>query len=280
MNIMVHKLAIGTVQFGLDYGISNKRGRTSLNEVREILSYCDEIGINTLDTASAYGDAESILGKIGIGKFKLISKFLFNNSSEEFKNQLKTTLFKLKASHLYGYLFHRPLSALENNWEWDELQASKDAGLIEKIGFSFNEPLELEKIMDKGFLPDLIQVPYSYLDRRFEKYMIALKEKEVEVHTRSCFLQGLFFMDPDFLPTFFNPLYKFLSEFKDSAYNHGSLLKFVVESPYVDKVVLGIENKRQLQENIESMLKAKVPDLLVPNLTNDILMPSRWPNTK
>ena len=56
------KLAIGTAQFGLNYGISNTQGQVDKAQVADILSLGASLGIDTLDCAGAYGNSEQILG--------------------------------------------------------------------------------------------------------------------------------------------------------------------------------------------------------------------------
>ena len=53
--ISSNKLILGTVQFGLDYGINNKLGKPNFKQSCEILSKAFDNGITTLDTAEAYG---------------------------------------------------------------------------------------------------------------------------------------------------------------------------------------------------------------------------------
>ena len=63
---MNNRLGLGTVQFGLAYGIANQVGQVSGVGAAEILGLAWAAGVNTLDTAIGYGNSESILGKIGV----------------------------------------------------------------------------------------------------------------------------------------------------------------------------------------------------------------------
>ena len=67
------KLIIGTAQWGLDYGISNSNGKTGKCEIANILETANKYGINTLDTASAYGDAEKVI-KLATDNSRIITK--------------------------------------------------------------------------------------------------------------------------------------------------------------------------------------------------------------
>src|SRR5690606_23215452 len=114
---MNNKLGIGTVQFGINYGISNKNGKTSLGQVKDILHLAQEQGVVYLDTASAYGEAERVLGECEVKDFKIVSKFMPPDINNLISKQLEKSLIDLKVEKLYGYLSHRP-SALINDKYW------------------------------------------------------------------------------------------------------------------------------------------------------------------
>jgi len=273
------KLGLGTVQFGLSYGISNKKGQTSKQEVIKILSSAKNNGIEMLDSASAYGNAEEVLGKNNLSGFKVVSKFLPPSEDENVGNQLKQSLKNLRLDNIYGYLAHRPMELLSHPGQWEEMQRFKTEGTVKKIGFSLNEPEELEKLLEKGFVPDLVQVPYNYFDRRFEAAIIELKDKGCEIHTRSAFLQGLFFMDPSKLQEYFDEVKPVLIQLQEIKLLNGALLKFVLEKPFIDKVITGVENEAQLLQNIESIEKAPSLPELKETISDNILIPSRWPKS-
>ena len=74
---LCNRICMGTVQLGQHYGINNALGRKpNLQESFNLLEKAINSGVNFFDTASAYGDAEIILGKFGINRFpvKIISK--------------------------------------------------------------------------------------------------------------------------------------------------------------------------------------------------------------
>lgn len=72
---LVGRIALGTAQFGLDYGISNLGGQTSHSELQAILELASESGIDCLDTAIGYGNSEENLGRAGVDSFKVVTKF-------------------------------------------------------------------------------------------------------------------------------------------------------------------------------------------------------------
>lgn len=277
--MLSHKIGLGTVQFGLPYGISNTNGQTSSAEVKSILNLAIKNGINCIDTASAYGNAEQVLGENDLKPFRIVSKYISPTKENPLNTQLQNTLSYLKVEKLYAYLAHRPTEILANNSQWEILNERKSAGFMEKIGFSLNDPSELSDLLDAGFLPDIIQVPYNFIDNRFEKQMIDLKSKGCEIHTRSTFLQGLFFKNVDSLPSFFDAVKPLIKDIQNQTkYISGSLLNFVLAKPFVDKVIIGVENTLQLQNNLNDLsYSVNLVNNTGLTIPKEILMPSNWP---
>lgn len=272
------KIGLGTVQFGIPYGISNKSGQTSHAEVTFILNYAKEQGIDILDTASAYGTSEKVLGQNNLECFKVVSKFLIQNSEQSISTQLYTSLKLLNINSLYAYMAHRALDIVNHPELWYELNKFREKGFIKKIGFSFNEINEMDAVLAAGFSPDIIQIPYNYLDKRFQAYMIDLKSKGCEIHTRSPFLQGLFFSDTSGLNPFFNEVKPVLAQLQEYGPDlPGMLLKHCMEKPFVDKVIFGVNTLAQIKENIRSMMNAENLPLNEKEVNESILIPSKWP---
>ena len=156
---------------------------------------------------------------------------------------------------------------------------------IEKIGCSFYEPYELEKILSLKILPDIVQIPYSILDRKFEKYFNELKQKKIEIHVRSVFLQGLYFLDTSSLSKKFmpikEPLIKIEKLCKEYSINKLDLcLSYVLNNSLVDLIVIGVQNKDQLNQIINS--KLKLSQSLIEEVSNirinepKMLNPAQW----
>ncbi len=279
----INKLALGTVQFGLDYGISNQQGQTSLIEIEQILQVCQKNGINTLDTAMAYGNAQQNLGKFNLANFKVISKFILDNKNINTKSieiLLKQTVTTLNVSSIYGYLYHRPLEVNKDNWQ--QLQALKNHQLINKIGFSLNTLDEANFILDNDFIPDLIQIPFNVFDNRFQEIATELKNKhDTEIHTRSTFLQGLFFVQADKLDKYFTPIKPILINLQETYQNDLPvyLMEYVLKQSFVDKMVLGINNQMQLNNNIQSLLEFSAKNSLQHiSIEDKYRVPSLWEN--
>lgn len=273
------KIGLGTVQFGTMYGISNTTGQTSIGEVEKILHTALDKGIQVIDTASAYGKAEEILGNYDLTRFKIVSKFIPVIKKNTITNQLQDSLSKLHLNSIHAYLAHRPMSLTEDTNQWNELQNLKEMGKVKKIGFSLNSPGELELLLKKKMIPDLVQVPYNYFDNRFRNYMIQLKGIGCEIHTRSTFLQGLFFMNPHNLPPFFDEVKSAITnlqlKYKSDLAN--VLLKYVTSFEFIDHVIIGVESEAQLIDSLRQNNSTQKLSQYNKTISELILMPSNWP---
>lgn len=278
------RLALGTVQFGMDYGISNTSGKTNIEEVKQILKIAREAGIHTLDTAASYGYSEKIIGDYGEDNFDIISKFPNSVTTPlELATHLEQSLMNLKNDHLYGYLSHDAATILTCPDIWDTLLRLKDKGVVKKIGYSLYLPEQLNQLLSAGFVPDIVQVPYNFIDRRFEKYFEQLQTLGCEIHTRSVFLQGLFFLNPAKLNEFFKPIRSLMVELRQNIDNDNELanflMSFVLSNERINKLIFGVNTSKQLLENIGGFQLSKINIAINWDLdvAEDILMPNKWP---
>ncbi|MEN9304720.1 MAG: hypothetical protein RL264_3149 [Bacteroidota bacterium] len=273
------KLALGTVQFGLDYGISNYKGKPSMYEIEGILSLAYENNIGLLDTANAYGGAEQVIGQLNSNRFEIITKFLPELQNGLFENQFLDSLNKLKTENVYGLLAHRPMDVVNHPEIWDKMNAQKSIKKVKKIGFSFDKPEEYYAVLEKSFFPEIVQVPFNYFDDRFEGIIQELKSNGCEIHVRSAFLQGLFFTDITQLPFFFDEVKELIAELQKvhGSYLAAALLHFVLDNKFVDKVVIGIQNRHQLKNILASLVNAPNLRILDKKINHKILQPSLWP---
>ncbi len=262
----MNKIALGTVQFGLNYGVNNSSGQVEEEEVYKILDLAHKSGIDTLDTAHAYGNSEVVLGKYFEEKpksFKLVSKIPDIDQVDASK-MFNESAANLKTDTMYGYLFHNYAIYEKKPKVYAQLLDLKKRGKVKKIGFSLYYPEELLKILDKNLEIDLVQVPYSLFDQRFEPYFDSLNKKRVEIHVRSVFLQGLVFKKPAELNNFFSPIRSKLEKLNIISLESGVpisalCLNFAVLNNKIDKVVIGVDNIANLRENLKDLqLKARV----------------------
>lgn len=273
------KVALGSAQFGSNYGISNQSGKPDLSTVRKILEYAQTVPIRVVDTAGTYGNAEEVLGTLGLSSFQVVSKFMPPAEFGAIGEQLKNSLTKLRISSLYGYMAHRPVSVLANDENWKALCALRDSGAVSKIGFSLNSLEEYALLRDKGIVPDLIQVPFNLFDNRFVNAMKELKSKGCEIHTRSAFLQGLFFLPEAEFGDYFLPFREDIISLRNKTGQNlsSALLKYVLQHDFVDSAVLGVQKWEQLEESILGLDEAPDLDELDKRFPENLLMPSNWP---
>ena len=285
------KLALGTAQFGMNYGINNLRGKVPEQEVSEILQLASLNGIDLLDTAHLYGESERVIG-LCISKkkltFHIVSKLPSVKNFNEAENYLSQSLKRLGVKNLYGYLIHNFENFRENLWLWEFLGSLKLKGLVKKIGFSLYFPEELEFLLDRGFIPDLLQVPFSIFDQRFGLWFPRLKKLGVEIHARSVFLQGLIFKIPESLPSFFSPIAQNLKKIREFSEKEGIplegfFLNFVIDTPEVDFVIVGVDGQAHFKGLLKALsfreqvftMREELSSLRVHQ--EDLLIPYRWP---
>ena len=281
---MNNKIALGTAQFGLDYGISNTLGKTSEKEVSKILDLAIQKGISLIDTAQAYGSSEEIIGNHHRNRFNIITKLNSHLLLKYSANQLiNESLKKLKLKSIYGVLFHS-LSILSIDLQaYRDLVSLKNENVIEKIGFSANTLFELETFINEFGNPDILQIPYNIVDKRFEKSIISLHKEGVEIHSRSTFLQGLFFMKTAKLSCHFEKIKPFVemlqSHYKKKEVLANFLLTNVLEKSFIDKVIIGVNNSEQLISNLNYIkdTNTSLSKNVIPKLNDNILNPSLWP---
>ena len=259
----MNKLVLGTVQFGLNYGITNQSGQAKISDVREILDFAKESGIDTLDTASGYGNCEQVLGELGINDFNVITKTTtLKDSIWKVIEDFRASLEDLGQKQVEGLLIHN-ISDVENNQFNDlfiKLNKLKQEGFIKKIGFSTYTPGQIDFLL-ANFDFDLIQIPFNVFDTRLIEggQLNSLKKNDIEIHARSVFLQGLM-LDFDNLPDYFLQwkeefeAYQALVKESDLSLLEYSL-NFVLGIQEIDKVLVGVNNVSQLKEIFQAAKK-------------------------
>lgn len=258
----VEKLGLGTVQWGVAYGISNQVGKTDPDEVREILLAARRAGVKVLDTASLYGDAESVLGANRLESFKIITKtprfatrFIEDQHVDQMFYTFNRSLEKLAVDRVDGLLAHHAQDILVDGGERlvSGMERLKEQGKVSKIGVSIYDGEQLNGLLRK-FTPDLVQLPLNVVDQRLihNGWLQRLHDRGVEIHVRSVFLQGLLLMPLEDIPTYFATSRPLLARWHAAAREQGmslvqAALAFVRDLPEVDQVLVGVESVSQLK---------------------------------
>ncbi len=287
------KLSLGTVQFGLDYGIANNAGQPAINDVKEIIDFVLDSGINCFDTASAYGNSEEVLGKV-LNKNKttyIVSKLSSDDFLLDFEKHVDQSLEKLNIKSLYAILLHD--SKLLSNWgkSFDtsiaKLIRSKK---IKYFGVSIYTEDDFNNALDNDTIT-FIQVPFNVFDQRAIKYnwLKRAKEKNKLIFIRSVYLQGLVFMNQDTLPKKLQAAGKYLDLFKKyceklNVSNSTLALAFVNSIAQESIILFGCDSLLQAQQNIDIFNKLEdLSDSLLSEIyesfkdvPEEIFNPIKW----
>ena len=263
------RIGLGTVQFGLPYGISNRAGQVPSTEVREILQLAASNGLEILDTAASYGESEAMLGQhLGsVHNFLIVTKTLplkknrvLTEDVERAEAAFYTSLKRLRQSSVYGLLVHHSADLLNHGGErlYASLQRWKSAGLVRKVGVSVYDEDELYYLFERYDF-DLVQLPLNVFDQRFAQSgtLKWLENKGIEVHVRSAFLQGLLLMPSAGLPPYFEMLKfhhrNYFATLKRAGVSPlAGALGYILSLPEVSTVLVGVETSRHLQECLEA----------------------------
>lgn len=288
---MINKIILGTVQFGLNYGVNNNDGKPSKKKVQNILDCAYSNGIRFLDTAEAYGDSQMRIGEYHTkskNRFNVITKFFANSESlsKSILDRVNNNINNLSVKSLYCYMFHS-FKDYKNYYPLykKDLSVLKQKGKIKKIGVSVYMNDELNEVLKNNDI-DLVQLPFNLLDNSKKREQILLKAKSlnIEIHSRSVFLQGLFFKDEKNIPSKLNKLRPYLSKLSDLVTKskiNDLALNYVCSKDYIDRVLIGVDNVDQLKRNIKSLdqclTKNKFMEVDAIDVKNDFLLnPSNW----
>jgi len=300
------KLVLGTVQFGMKYGLNNLHGQPTREEAFSILDAALATGIDTFDTAYAYGTAEDVLGawirdRSLAGKVRVISKMkphALNDypdgtkASEVVQTELEKSLARLGVKSLDGYLFHSPHYIYMSHMV-EGLREAKEAGLVKHIGVSIYDEGEALQAAELGV--DYVQVPYNAFDQRLDAtdFFDIAKKNKVTVFARSPFLQGLLLMRPSELPEHLAQLRPHLERFIAIAARHDltqaeAAMRFVLGACRAGHIVFGVDTLSQLKEDIgianeqpvnENNLVAEIKEAFSA-LNHGAINPSLWGKIK
>jgi aryl-alcohol dehydrogenase-like predicted oxidoreductase len=287
------KLALGTAQFGFDYGLANSSGPVKLEEIKKILDVASSSGIEMLDTAIAYGNSESIIGDLNRSRFEVTTKLpplpkSVKNIDLWVNEQLQGSLKRLQARELYGVLLHRPedLAGKFGEALLATLKDLRSQKIVKKIGISIYKPNELE-LLTKINDVDIVQVPLNLIDRRIVSsgWLDRLYENGVEVHTRSSFLQGLLLMPRTDMPQKFNKWKNIWDKWDAIKTEHLLLdpittcLQYPVSLKQVSKVIVGVDSAEHFEKIINSLAKSDQNPLNLDCLVSEdeeLIIPSNW----
>lgn len=290
---MMSKLILGTVQLGLNYGVNNNSGKVSINESTKILTDAFKSGIKTLDTAEIYGDAHKIIGDFhrrnNNMRFKIITKLPKDFKIKSIEDKVYSYIEVLAVNHIDVLMFHSFESYKSNKDSLDLLVKLKSMGLINHIGVSLYNNEDIEYILNDNII-SIVQLPFNLLDNMSLRGELInkLKQKGKIVHTRSAFLQGLFFKNLDDSSTIvqnlsleLNTLNKIRQKLNCSI--EELALGYCLQQKNIDNVIIGVDTSSQLNSNFKASkytfdksLINLIDNINVKNI--NLLNPSMWKN--
>jgi uncharacterized protein len=285
---MNNRIILGTVQFGINYGINNPEGKPSEDKVFKIIDKAIELGISIFDTADAYGNASEIIGKYNRTHVKSLDiNTKFKGNSTKLRKQLDDSLNLLHVNEVNVYFYHSFQDFIDHPDLQVQLLELKARGKIKKIGLSVYDNFELETAC-RSSLIDVIQFPLNLLDnlhQRGDQIKLA-KKMGKELQVRSVFLQGLFFKPLNDFPAKLEPLVPYIRQIRDiSKTNKVSLeeltLGYALHCNEIDHIIIGIDSEKQLIDNVNKS-KCKISNTLFDAVNQikvkevDLLYPKNW----
>lgn len=285
-----NKLILGSVQFGLYYGINNNSGIPNDQDLGDILDYAHTNGVFTIDSAEAYGTALERIGQYQSKShkhFDVISKLTIVDGVSSVSSSITRMIRSLNTDSLAGVLIHDVVQYMSESSLMSVLSEVKREGLVRAIGVSVYTNRQLEHAIQDEQV-DIIQVPYNLLDNQALRGTLLARAKSFgkTLHVRSVFLQGLFFKDPNALPDMLLPLKSALSKIRHISEEFDIpmnvlALGYALRNPSIDGVIVGVDSLQQLQKNIAAC-HSNIPQECIQEIdsiqitNNQLLNPSTW----
>lgn len=288
-------LIIGTASFQSRYGLT-KRYNPDFRKQIEIIKYAQKNDISYIDTANTYEGVEKKLGKIGLKKFKIITKIKLPNFNKIQKesiiqkliyDQVDRSLKNLKIKKFHCILLHagEVLKTCNGKIIYKCLLSLRSSKKTEKIGISIYDPIKTIPII-KEYALDIIQAPFNLFDQRIlsKKFIKLVNKKKMEIHIRSIFLQGLLTLEKSTRPKYFlkwKKLFNTFDKIKERKKISGTnlcIMNALFLKKIKKKIILGINSKKQLEEilNIKLIKKFKIGKSLYSN-SEELIYPYLWP---
>lgn len=269
------ELCLGTAQFGIDYGITNSKGKIKQIKAHKILDLFMSKNHKLIDTASSYGNAEYTLGNYqSINSLRIVSKITYKKEWNSIKEPFAfwdklffDTLDNLRIKNIDSYLMHNPAEALHNSGDlfisWMESLVHRK--LVRRIGASIYDIEEINQLPLNKL--SIIQIPLSIYDQRLLKNggIKKLQESKIKIHIRSIFLQGLILSEPQKWPTWLNREFKEHHSKFTSFLKHKQIsllessLEFVYKIKNIEAITFGVTELEELDQilNLWERLKTK-----------------------
>jgi aryl-alcohol dehydrogenase-like predicted oxidoreductase len=285
-------LILGTAQFGLDYGITNRDGRVNDDALEAILKHARD-RLEWLDTSIKYGDALTRLGRDSARSFSIVTK-IDGIDAQTISGEIEESLRRLRRDRLDVVLFHTPTVFDDRQRATEAVAALREEvsrGRVGRIGASLYDGGDVEKVL-AVFTPDIVQLPANIADPRLldDGTALALQKAGIDIHYRSAFLQGLLLSECHQLPAGFDDLASLLVALDGLASRHGITrqqlcMAWVMAMPGARGLVCGVAKLEELDVLIASHTVAATLDLglELADIARSIVLedwlldPRKWP---
>ena len=294
------RLCIGTVQFGMDYGVQGGT-KPSPEDAMSMLDYATQNGVDAIDTAASYGTAEDVVGEFLSRKtvpresLQVVTKFgtgIFDGAAAaEYPARLRaaaeTALGRLRTDYVDAFICHVP-SAAGDEAVTAAMADLKRSGLARHVGFSVYETGEAMACLDSAAV-DFMQAPFSVLDQRMASSgaLARAAARGVDVHTRSAFVQGLMLMDVEAIPPHLaaaRPHVEALERLcrANGVTRRALALAYVKGRSEISHLLFGVDSMAQLREVVEDFnrdVPAQIVDGIAARFADvpaDVFMPNKW----
>jgi aryl-alcohol dehydrogenase-like predicted oxidoreductase len=289
-------LGLGTAQFGMRYGVTNKDGRTGEAEVQRILDVCRRSSVTLIDTACLYGESESILGRLvpANNDYRIVTKTAQIGRSRIRKEDVASiassiddSFRRLRRRRIYGLLVHSAadLFAVGGERLFELVYTAKEDGRAAKIGVSVYSPEQAHELVNR-YSVDLVQFPLSLLDQRMVStgVLAELAAKGIEMHVRSAFLQGVIVEEPQAIPDSLAKLRPHVERIRAAAKEAGMTpaglaLGYLSKFAEVERIIVGVNTLAQLKANLAACQEAVPDGLDFPGFgctDEELIDPRRW----
>jgi aryl-alcohol dehydrogenase-like predicted oxidoreductase len=275
----MQSVMLGTAQWGLDYGTTNASGRLSDDAIVGILAVARDAGVDALDTAPGYGDAETRVGQFGGGCAVQTKVSAAGGDAARIRASVTASLSRLGRDRVASVLVH----------DWTLLDAStrtaaagvlgelRSSGVVERVGVSGYSSSDLSSALDAFEVLDIVQVPVSVLDQRLEgsAEVAALRARGGRVQARSVLLQGAA-VAPSAHPLFGE--HPDVFRLRHSGSPLALCLGYVASRTWVDEVVLAATSAAELAEVLAAW-DSPVSDVVWAELASTdpwLLDPRQW----
>lgn len=258
---------LGTVQFGMPYGVANRTGMPDEGVVAAIVKAAVDSGVTALDTAASYGASEEVLGRVfrrlGVcDRVTVVTKVrplsgedhsCATRAREAIERSVAESRAKLGLERLAAVLFHREEDAV-----WlDELTRLADRGWFSRCGVSCDNLPGPAVAFASDARVAALQLPANLLDTRHLRSgaFAAAARQGVAVFVRSAFLQGLLLMPEASVPAALAgvvPWRRLLERLAaDAGLAMGELaIRYLLAIEGVTSVLIGVETLEQLEQNL------------------------------